>query len=455
MNQIATGQWKDIACEGSVRAFVIEYDCNSAVVNDPTIPDDVNGDSCDDLDFTLRPVDLQNPFNVEFSDIRLDNEIVGRYVGPEPKSTSTCEVSYEFTILDFDDCATPVDTDEPAALVVSSAYDVPNQEMIVSIDVKQDVILTPSATDVYRNDRIEFCLRTNVLVNYPDGSNTLANTRSVKLSIGLDFTQGFAELVGLLPTDPHTIQDIEDIKVSYLDDVYPCTSTYEPATKLDRYPQGSFYAFCIHTVSNGPASANVFVEDILSMTISQPDSGLTVTDPFAAPFTTYECVHGVGPSNDLSVCRVVVLLDQSWYPPGEVPGALTFGGVVSIGFGNPPSYRRQLKRSPLLEDTVFAGQIPKERASPFEFVLVLESTPEESMLRSATLIAVICAVSIILCLRFCGSPNLRRRIRGPRVDTFKDDELSKLYGKDGPAVYRKAFPNEEETPSEIRIKIIN
>lgn len=229
---------------------------------------------------------------------------------------------------------------ESADSSLAIVQNVSGNEMEIDLDIVQDRI---SQSRQYSENAegtratIDFCLRVDYNYKDPATNDVQSITfHETSVVISVDLTANFT-LESIRTNRTASSEDQADTALDYPVEAYFCNEggdeLAQPALK-----QGSALQFCVRTPSN--VTADVFVDNILEFSISQPGS-YPVTTP------TKPIVNGLPDALtdlacELGVCNVKHQLSSKWFAipiPEPLPTGPGSGNAIDIPpvYSEPPS----------------------------------------------------------------------------------------------------------------------
>jgi hypothetical protein len=222
------------------------------------------------------------------------------------------------------DCVGPAD-----GLALAFVNNTVGDELNVDLDIIQETISDSiHYTDFNRTTAtIGFCLRVDY--NYIDtaGDTESVNFYETNVTINVDLTAGF-ELTAIQVDRTAASQEAANAELDYPVEAYICLDdNSEVATPLP-LTQGSALQVCIK-IDDDVVTENVYVEDILTFNLSQPQGQATPSSPIvnavANPLTDKVCREG-------GICNVKTQLQSKFFTDQE-PTDLRIDGMAILAFG--------------------------------------------------------------------------------------------------------------------------
>jgi hypothetical protein len=223
------------------------------------------------------------------------------------------------------DCKAPADTD-----ALKFTKNITGDELNIELDIVQENI---SNSTHYKDINgtaaiIGFCLRVDY--NYVDALNNSesVNFYETNVTINVDLTANFT-LAAIDAERTGADNEQADAKLDYKVEAYICldnnTEVFSPAALF----QGSALQVCIK-IDDTVVTDNILVEDILTFTISQPESTNSATSTpiangVANPLTDKVC-------RESGICNVKTQLQSKFFTDTN-PKNLKVDGVAVLAFG--------------------------------------------------------------------------------------------------------------------------
>jgi hypothetical protein len=223
------------------------------------------------------------------------------------------------------DCKAPADTD-----ALKFTKNITGDELNIELDIVQENI---SNSTHYKDINgtaaiIGFCLRVDY--NYVDALNNSesVNFYETNVTINVDLTANFT-LAAIDAERTGADNEQADAKLDYKVEAYICldnnTEVFSPAALF----QGSALQVCIK-IDDTVVTENILVEDILTFTISQPESTNSATSTpiangVANPLTDKVC-------RESGICNVKTQLQSKFFTDPN-PKNLKVDGVAVLAFG--------------------------------------------------------------------------------------------------------------------------
>ena len=276
-----------------------------------------------DFDWEITPEDGFP--SIAFDDASTSKEVVFKYnftgtTGPNKYLVST--------LLDKN-CNQTAD----ASLAI--VQNVTGHEMEVDLDIIQETITGSSSyteNAAGTSATIDFCLRIDY--DYKDatsGAVESINFHETTVTITVDLTANFT-LASITTNRTAATEDNANANLDYPVEAYYCQDNNDEVagTVLS---QGSLLQFCVRMYEN--VTADVYVEDIMEFTLSQPES-VPLTAPSrpivnmeADPLTEKLCV-------EMGICNIKHQLSSKWFTVPN-PKPLRIDGVAVLAFGKASS----------------------------------------------------------------------------------------------------------------------
>ena len=237
-----------------------------------------------------------------------------------------------------DDCVTPADASLDFAELIEG------QELSLDVDIVQETITDSvhyKAID-QTSAEINFCVRVDYNYITFDGETESINFHETIVDISVDLTANFT--LSAISTN-RTAADSEAANAA-LD--YPVTAYFCEDTNTEEFPgpftQGSALQVCVKMDES--VTEDVFVADILTFVVSQPDgpasSSTNIQETVTDPLTAKDCT-----SQSDGICNVKTQLPSKFFTE-PFPADLQVDGVAILSFGVPG--RRQLVAVPIQQN---------------------------------------------------------------------------------------------------------
>jgi hypothetical protein len=270
-----------------------------------------------DFDWDIMPEDGFP--SIAFDDANEDSEVIFKY-----NFTGTLSDRKFLGVRLFqNDCvSTP---DASLAFVNSTAGD----ELSVELDIIQETI-SNSVHYIDLNGTaaiIGFCLRVDY--NYVDGDGLTEsiNFYETNVTITVDLTANFT-LDGISSDRTSADAEAANADLDYPVEAYICLEDNSEVIFPSALEQGSILEVCVR-IKDDVATKNVFVEDILTFIVSQPDGEATpstvISSGIPDPLTDKTCREG-------GICNVKTQLLSKFFTDVN-PGDLRVDGVAILAFG--------------------------------------------------------------------------------------------------------------------------
>jgi hypothetical protein len=270
-----------------------------------------------DFDWDIMPEDGFP--SIAFDDANEDSEVIFKY-----NFTGTLSDRKFLGVRLFqNDCvSTP---DASLAFVNSTAGD----ELSVELDIIQETI-SNSVHYIDLNGTaaiIGFCLRVDY--NYVDGDGLTEsiNFYETNVTITVDLTANFT-LDGISSDRTSADAEAANADLDYPVEAYICLEDNSEVAVPGALEQGSILQVCVR-IKDDVETQNVFVEDILTFRVSQPDGDASDSTVIASgvpdPLTDKTCREG-------GICNVKTQLLSKFFTDVS-PGDLRVDGVAILAFG--------------------------------------------------------------------------------------------------------------------------
>ena len=323
------------------------------------------------------------------------------------------------------DCVTPVDA---KALSFTSTIDTSRNELMVDVNVIQETI-SKSVHYAPIDDisaAIDFCVRVDY--NYIDneGLVTSVNFHETKVTIDVDLTADF-RLTEIALVREGADEETAKANLDYLVEAYICLEDNSEVSDPSPLTQGSALQVCVRLSDSNGKIANVYVEDILTFVVSQPEGPGTdsevITDHDTDPLTAKFCGLGDG------ICNVKTQLSSKYFVETN-PNDLRVDGVAVLAFGTPPGKKKNVPLRGLLkkDSNVQAAfdaanaELPRllqEQVEGAEFGLNVGLAGSDSSEQVGKMIGIAAAI-IFFCSSIVACFYLRRRVHQARQSEKKN-----------------------------------
>ena len=270
-----------------------------------------------DFDWDIMPEDGFP--SIAFDDANEESEVIFKY----NFTGALSDRKYLGVRLFQNDCvSTP---DASLAFINNTVGD----ELNVELDIIQETI-SNSVHYVDVNGTaaiIGFCLRVDY--NYVDGDGLTEsiNFYETNVTINVDLTANFT-LSGISADRTSADAEAANADLDYPVEAYICLEDNTEVTDPGALEQGSILQVCVR-IDDEVETQNVFVEDILTFIVSQPDGDATPSTVISSgvpdPLTDKTCREG-------GICNVKTQLLSKFFTD-VAPGDLRVDGVAILAFG--------------------------------------------------------------------------------------------------------------------------
>jgi hypothetical protein len=257
---------------------------------------------------------------INFNDTNEESEVIFKY-----NFTGTLgDRKFLGVKLFQNDCVSTPD----ASLAFVNSTD--GNELSVELDIIQETI----SNSVHYSDLngtaaiIGFCLRVDY--NYVDGDDLTEsiNFYETNVTINVDLTANFT-LDGISADRTSADAEAANADLDYPVEAYICLEDNSEVTNPGALEQGSFLQVCVRMDGDQVETQNVFVEDILTFIVSQPDGDATPSTVISSgapdPLTDKTCREG-------GICNVKTQLLSKFFTQTN-PNDLRVDGVAILAFG--------------------------------------------------------------------------------------------------------------------------
>jgi hypothetical protein len=203
-------------------------------------------------------------------------------------------------------------------------------ELEVELDIIQETITNSIHYQDLNNGTsaiIGFCLRVDYNYVDGDGQPESINFYETNVTITVDLTANFT-LTQITADRTSADSEAADATLDYPVEAYICLDDNSEVDSPAPLAQGSFLQVCVK-IDGDVANQNIFVEDILTFVVSQPDGTATdsetITNAVADPLTDKVC-------RESGICNVKTQLLSKFFTAVE-PQDLRVDGVAVLAFG--------------------------------------------------------------------------------------------------------------------------
>jgi hypothetical protein len=270
-----------------------------------------------DFDWDIEPEDGYP--SIAFDDANEESEVKFKY---NFTGTLSDRKFLGVTLFQNDCVSAP---DDSLAFVNSTTGD----ELDVELDIIQETI-SDSIHYIDLNGTaaiIGFCLRVDY--NYVDGDGLTEsiNFYETNVTITVDLTANFT-LTGISADRTTADSEAANADLDYPVEAYICLEDNSEVETPGALEQGSILQVCVR-IDDEVATQNVFVEDILTFRVSQPDGTASASTVISSgvpdPLTDKTCREG-------GICNVKTQLLSKFFTDVN-PGTLRVDGVAILAFG--------------------------------------------------------------------------------------------------------------------------
>jgi hypothetical protein len=284
-------------------------------------PESANGNevarNLGDFDWDIEPEDGYP--SIAFDDANEESEVIFKY---NFTGTLSDRKFLGVTLYQNDCVSLP---DDSLAFVNSTTGD--------ELDVELDIIQETISNSIHYIDLngtaaiIGFCLRVDY--NYVDGDGLTEsiNFYETNVTITVDLTANFT-LTGISADRTSADAEAANADLDYPVEAYICLEDNSEVDFPEALEQGSILQVCVR-IDETVETQNVFVEDILTFVVSQPDGTATASTVISSgvpdPLTDKTCREG-------GICNVKTQLLSKFFTDIN-PGDLRVDGVAILAFG--------------------------------------------------------------------------------------------------------------------------
>ena len=270
-----------------------------------------------DFDWDIEPEDGYP--SIAFDDANEESEVIFKY---NFTGTLSDRKFLGVTLYQNDCVSLP---DDSLAFVNSTTGD--------ELDVELDIIQETISNSIHYIDLngtaaiIGFCLRVDY--NYVDGDGLTEsiNFYETNVTITVDLTANFT-LTGISADRTSADAEAANADLDYPVEAYICLEDNSEVDFPEALEQGSILQVCVR-IDETVETQNVFVEDILTFVVSQPDGTATASTVISSgvpdPLTDKTCREG-------GICNVKTQLLSKFFTDIN-PGDLRVDGVAILAFG--------------------------------------------------------------------------------------------------------------------------